>query len=120
MTSSGTGQLHWESLHEGEFHRRLAEWSGLTLVLFAQPGCGACRLAKAALPDWLVGAVQRLVLVDASAQAALAREFDVFHLPALHLYKDGQYHAPVECELTQRAVRAAIGEAAAAPAHEAP
>ena len=119
--STATGPtLGCERLHEGEFHKRLAAQPGLTLVMFAQPGCGACRRAEAVLPGWLAGAVQRLVHVDAAAQAALAREFEVFHLPALHLYKDGQYHAPLNTEMTATAVRAAVAVAAAAPAREAP
>ena len=76
--------------------------------------------AEAFLPGWLAGIVQQCVKVDAQEQAALAREFEVFHLPALHLYLDGRYHAPVLCPLAEAAVRTAVGQVIADPAVEAP
>jgi thioredoxin-like negative regulator of GroEL len=112
--------LAWRSVHEGDFHQTVSQWAGRTLLVFSQPGCGACRVAEASVPAALAGVVQHLVKVDAAAQAALAREFEVFHLPALHLYIDGRYHAPVQCELTADALRAAVARAACAPAVEAP
>jgi thioredoxin-like negative regulator of GroEL len=112
--------LAWRSVHEGDFHQTVSQWAGRTLVLFGQPGCGACRRAEAIVPVALAGVVQQLLKVDAAAQAALAREFEVFHLPALHLYIDGRYHAPLLCELTSDALRAAVARAASAPAAEAP
>jgi thioredoxin 1 len=110
----------WLRLHEGDFHRLIEKLPGRTLLLFSQPGCAACRRAEARLPEWLVGAVQQYVKVDAQEQAALTREFEVFHLPALHLFVDGRYHAPVLCELAAAAVQAALGQAVAGPAVEAP
>jgi thioredoxin-like negative regulator of GroEL len=110
----------WLTLHEGHFHRHVQLLPGRTLVLFSQPGCAACRRAEAFLPGWLAGLVQQCVKVDAQEQAALAREFEVFHLPALHLYLDGRYHAPVLCPLAEAAVRTAVGQVIADPAVEAP
>lgn len=110
----------WLTLHEGDFHRRVQMMPGCMLLLFSQTGCAACRRAEACLPGWLVGVVQQCVKVDAQKQAALAREFEVFHLPALHLFVDGRYHAPVLCELAAAAVQAALGQAVAGPAVEAP
>ena len=77
-------------------------------------------VSEACLPGWLVGVVQQCVKVDAQEQAALAREFEVFHLPALHLYLEGRYHAPILCQLTAVAVRAAVEQAVVDPAVEAP
>lgn len=110
----------WRSVHEGDFHNTVGQWPGRTLLLFGQPGCGACRRAEAVVPAALAGVVQHFVKIDTAAQAALAREFDVFHLPAMHLYIDGRYHAPLHCELTTEALRAAVVRAACAPAAEAP
>jgi thioredoxin-like negative regulator of GroEL len=112
--------LAWRTVHEAEFHQLLARLPERTLVLFGQAGCGACRRAEAVLPAALQGLVQQLIKVDAGEQAALAREFEVFHLPALHLYIDGRYHAPLSSELTAPALRAAVSAAAAAPAVEPP
>lgn len=110
----------WLMLHEGDFHRHIEKLPGHTLLLFSQPGCAACRRAEVCLPEWLAGAVQQYVRVDAQEQAALTREFEVFHLPALHLFVDGCYHAPLLCELAAAAVRSALGQALAGPAVEAP
>ncbi len=110
----------WRTVHEAEFHHLLARLPQRTLVLFGQRGCGACRRAEAVLPAALAGCVQHFIKVDAAEQAALVREFEVFHLPALHLFIDGRYHAPLSCELTEPALRAAVAAAAAAPAVEAP
>ncbi len=112
--------LPWRTVHDAEFHRALACLPGRTLVLFSQPGCGACRRAEALIPVALAASVQHFIKVDAAEQAALAREFEVFHLPALHLFIDGRYHAPLSCELTAGALRDAVAAAAAAPAVEAP
>jgi thioredoxin 1 len=112
--------LAWRSVHEGDFHQTVSQWPGRSLVLFGQPGCAACRRAEAVVPLALAGVVQHLVKIDAAAQAALAREFDVFHLPAMHLFVDGRYHAPLQCELTAEALRGAVARAACAPAVEAP
>lgn len=120
LDAGSVAALAWRGVHEGDFHRTLSRWLGRTLVLFGQPGCGACRLAEALVPAALTGVVQQLVKVDAAAQAALAREFEVFHLPSLHLYVDGRYHAPLQCELTREALRAAVARAVCAPAAEAP
>lgn len=110
----------WRTVHEAEFHRVLARLPDRTLVLFGQAGCSACRRAEAVIPPALVESVQHFVKIDAAEQAALAREFEVFHLPALHLFIDGRYHAPLSCELTTAGLRDAVSAAAAAPAVEAP
>lgn len=42
--------MPWLNLDEFDFHHTLPGLPGLTLVLFGQPGCGACRLWHARLP----------------------------------------------------------------------
>ncbi len=62
----------------------------------------------------------RLFEVDSQRDAALAREFDLFHLPALFLYRHGEYHAPVQCLPRLPELELGIDELLARPAQEAP
>ncbi len=61
-----------------------------------------------------------LFRVDVQTAPALARAFDVFHLPALFLFRDGRYHARLACMVTPAALAEAIDRALAAPAVEEP
>ncbi len=108
-----------EGLDEFDFHARLRDGPGLALVLFSSPTCGGCRraegLLRAAVPPGV-----RLYRVDVQRSLALARAYEVFHLPVLFLFRDGQFHARLDCEITPSALRAAMGEALALPAQEEP
>jgi len=108
-------------LDQFEFHHVLEARRGVSLVIFTGPACGACRALKRALAE----AAERfadlhLYEVDAQAERGLVEEFEVFHLPALFLYRDGRFHSPVHAESTPERLRAAIDTALAAPAQEAP
>jgi thioredoxin-like negative regulator of GroEL len=107
------------TLHDHDYHQRLAATPGLGLVFFSSPECGACRRVEALLPDAAPEAA-RLYKVDAQRDAALARAFDIFHLPDLFLYRDGQFHARLDCAVTPASLGRAIDAALAAPAQEEP
>jgi thioredoxin 1 len=110
----------FETLTEFDFYRTLGQAKGASLVLFGSRGCGACRQAEAVLPGALDGAALHLFKVDVQQSAALAREYEVFHLPALFLFVDGHYHAPVHSPLTPEALRRAVAAALQSPPQEAP
>ena len=112
--------MQFALLTEFDFYRRLAASSGVSLVLFSGPDCGTCRRAEAMLPDALAGAVAHLFKVDAQRSMALAREYEVFHLPALFLFVDGHYHAPLHSALSPAALRQAVAAALQSPSQEAP
>jgi len=110
-----------QQLTQFDFHHRLAETAGLSLVWFSAPACGACRQLKrlfAAQPE----AFSRLQLfeVDAGQEMALTREFEVFHLPAMFLFRDGHYHAPIHAEPRVESLLAAIETALVNAPQEAP
>lgn len=106
-------------LDQFEFHHVLEATPGTSLVLFTAPACGACRRLKQILGD---GALPEVTLfeVDAERDLALMREFDVFHLPALFLYRDGEFHCELKSEAHPRHIAEAIDAALAAPPQEAP
>jgi thioredoxin 1 len=106
-------------LDQSSFHHVLAATPGAGLVLFTAPACGACRRVKGLLAQPLFGDLA-LFEVDAGEEMGLTREFEVFHLPALFLYRDGRYHRPVHAEAAATALRDAVDAALGAPAEEAP
>lgn len=108
-------------LTQFDFHHTLAETRGPAVVCFTAPHCGACKAMRQTLTGLGAGDPElRVFEVDCQADTALAREFDLFHLPALFLYRDGEFHAPLEApprgpELLRR-IRHLLTE----PAREAP
>lgn len=106
-------------LDEFDFHQTLNGLPGLALVLFSSAGCGTCRRVERLLPGGAEPAV-RLFRVDVQQSTGLARQYDVFHLPALFLFKEGRYHARLDCEVTPARLAEAIEGALARPAEEEP
>jgi thioredoxin 1 len=108
-------------LDQFRFHHVLAETPGTALVIFTSEGCGSCSHWKRVLTEYQAGYPDITIFeVDAGHDLALAREFYVFHLPALFLFHDGQFHASVQSEAHPTRLRAAIAHALAQPAQEAP
>lgn len=108
-------------LDQFSFHHTLAETRGDSLVIFTGPACGACRRLKAVLEgSGELFADLNLFEVDAADDLALTREFDVFHLPAMFLFREGEYHCELQGEAQPQRLRAAIEAALAEPAREAP
>jgi thioredoxin-like negative regulator of GroEL len=107
-------------LAEGEFHARLAAASGVSVVLFSAPHCGACRAWKRLLPDALFGLANSLFEVDVSEATGVAHYFGIFHLPTIYLYRDGWFHAELQCEAQPDSIRAAANSLLAAPPQDEP
>jgi thioredoxin-like negative regulator of GroEL len=108
----------YQPLDEFSYHRRLARQAGPALVLFSSPGCGTCRQVERLLPA--AAGELPLFRVDVQKSAGLARQHEVFHLPALFLYRDGHYHARLDCQVTPAVLRQRVAEALAGPAEEEP
>lgn len=108
-------------LDQFNFHHALAETEGSSLVFFTSPACGSCKQLKRMFEQHQdeFGEIQ-LFEVDAQREMALTNEFNVFHLPAMFLYHDGEFHADLHAEPTARAILAAINAALSQPAMEAP
>jgi len=112
---------HLIALDEFNFHPRLTRTPGTALVMFTGAGCNSCRAWKQLLERY--GAQHpdlTMFEVDAGHAQALAREFEVFHLPALFLYRDGQFHGALQCDAHPENLRAAMAELLAAPPQDAP
>lgn len=108
-------------LDQFTFHSTLAEIPGPALVFFSAAACAACRHWKQLLQSYAAEPDAAPVFeVDAGLDQALAREFELFHLPALFLFVNGEYHRPIECSASLPVLRAAIAAALTLPAEEAP
>jgi thioredoxin len=107
-------------LAEGDFHACLAAPPGVAVVLFSAPGCSACRAWKLLLPQALADVAQAFYEVDASEATGVARSFGIFHLPTVYLYRDGQFHAELQCEARRDNIRTAAHSLLAKPAQDEP
>ncbi|MGM0552230.1 MAG: thioredoxin family protein [Pseudomonadota bacterium] len=104
-----------------EFHQHLSDVPGPAVVLFTRQGCGACKAMGRVLADWQAEPdAPALFVVDAETDTALVREFEVFHLPALFVFRDGHYHGRLEAPPHMPLLRAALVECLAADPEEAP
>ncbi|MEW6415473.1 MAG: thioredoxin family protein [Pseudomonadota bacterium] len=115
-----TGPLRFERLGEGDFHARLARTPGVAAVLFSALHCGACRAWQRLLPEALAGIAESLFEVDVGEATGIARHFDIFHLPAIHLYRDGRFHAELQCPAQPATIRETALRLLDAPAQEEP
>ena len=50
----------------------------------------------------------------------MARYFGIFHLPTVYLYRDGQFHAELQCEARRDSIRIAAQGLLAKPAQDEP
>lgn len=112
--------MSWQALDEFGFDAALAATSGVSLVMFGQPHCGACRGWQAQLPLWLADLGVQLWYADVARAQALAHRFELFQLPAFALYRDGQFHAMWQSAFSGQAVQQALAEALAASPQEEP
>ncbi|MGQ7957583.1 thioredoxin [Pseudomonas sp. SP16.1] len=99
--------------------RRLLDLPGTSLLVFTGTGCASCRWARRALPRMSLP-LTHLCWVDAGHNAGLVTRYEVFHLPALFLIRDGQFFGALQSRLTPSDLVAAMGEALRRPAEELP
>src|SRR5512139_1018689 len=107
-------------LSGGDYHARLAASAGIAVVLFSAPNCGACRAWKRLLPQALADVAAAFYEVDVSEATGIARYFGIFHLPTVYLYRDGHFHAELQCEARPEAIRQAAHRLLSAPAQDEP
>jgi len=112
----------FQQLDEYSYHQTLAAAQGIALVMFASQQCGSCRAWRGLLKDYRRhhGGALTLFEVDVAQSQGLAREFDLFHLPALFVYRDGDFHGPLQCEADPQKLHAAVAAALATPAQDPP
>lgn len=99
--------------------RLLLDLPGVSLLVFTSESCASCRWARQILPGMRLP-VERLCWVDAGHNAGLVARYEVFHLPALFLVRDGHFLGALHARLTHSDLLTAMGEAVLRPAEELP
>lgn len=90
--------------------QRLLAMSGVSLVIFTSVGCASCRFAREQLPG-LDLAINRLCWIDAGDNGGLVERYQVFHLPALFVVRDGEFFGAVQSRLTSTGLNEAVCQA---------
>ncbi len=110
-----------ETLDEHVFYSKLAETSGISIAFFTKPGCSSCRAWSHLLAELITIRKDVSVFeVDAEQNMALSHEYELFHLPALFLFVDGEFHRELQSEARLPLLNKAIDVALESPAMEAP
>lgn len=107
--------MPWISLTDVDFHSRMVALPGSSLVVIGTAACGACRVFRSLARGLPEGLVDRVVDVDAERAPGLVDELEVFHLPGLFLWKNGEDWARVQSVARPDALAAAIRAAASGP-----
>ncbi|WP_201191120.1 thioredoxin family protein [Pseudomonas fluorescens] len=99
--------------------QRLLAMSGVSLVVFTSVGCASCRFAREQLPR-LDLQVDRLCWIDAGYNGGLVERYQVFHLPALFVVRDGEFFGALKSRLTAGELNRAVAQALRKTAEELP
>ncbi len=99
--------------------RQLLDLPGVSLLVFTSPGCASCRFARQALPA-LELPVDRLCWIDAGDNGGLVQRYEVFHLPALFVVRDGEFQGALRAPLARRELVEALHQALARIPEELP
>lgn len=90
--------------------QQLLAMNGVSLVIFTSVGCASCRWARQQLPG-LDLAVDRLCWIDAGDNGGVVERYQVFHLPALFVVRDGEFYGALQSRLTRNELNAGVGQA---------
>lgn len=86
-----------QNLTQFDFHHILSHSYGISLVVFTSSYCGACKRIIALLKQYKANDLQ-IYLINAEEEIGLVNEFEVFHLPSLFLYHNGNFHSPLHTQ----------------------
>ena len=90
--------MPYHRLSHFDFHQRVAQTAGTSILFFTNEGCGSCRRWKELLQRYSADNAVTVFEVDAGLDQGLTQEFAVWVLPSLFLFADGRYHAPLQCD----------------------
>lgn len=108
-------------LDEFNFHNAIQQTTGNALVFFTGIHCGSCHHLRKVLEQYQLNYNDLSIFeVDAGVSASLTQAYDVFHLPTMFLFKDGQFHCQLDAEPLPAAIHAAVEKALKQAAKEEP
>ena len=77
--------------HVFDADQRLLTLPGTTLLVFTSTGCSSCRTARKMLPEMQLP-IDQLCWIDAGDNGGLVERYEIFHLPALFVVRDGAFY----------------------------
>lgn len=99
--------------------RQLLDLPGTSLVIFTSIGCASCRYLRRWLPEQALP-LDRLIWIDAGQSQGLVTRYEVFHLPALFVVREGHFFGELSAPLRTEAFIDALAEQLRGPAEELP
>lgn len=91
QTRGGSGSIVANlQLSDLDADRQLLELAGTSLLIFSSIGCASCRHLRDWLPRQALP-VDRLLWLDAGLSQGMVARYEVFHLPALFVVRDGHF-----------------------------
>lgn len=99
--------------------QRLLAMSGVSLVVFTSVGCTSCRWAREQLPKFELP-IDRLCWIDASNNGGVVQRYQVFHLPALFVVRDGEFYGGLHSRLSAAELTVGLHQALKRIAEELP
>jgi thioredoxin 1 len=108
-------------LDEFNFYNTLANTQGISLIFFTGIHCGSCHHLRQILEHYeqVFGNIT-IYEIDAGVSAGLTKSYEVFHLPTMFLFRDGNFHCQLHAEPLPEKIHQAIEEALLKPAGEEP
>ncbi len=102
--------LNQLELSDFDIDQQLLQLPGISLLIFTSVGCASCRYARQHLPD-LALEIDRVCWIDAEENGGAVARYEVFHLPALFVVHDGQFHGALRSPLTRSAMSQGLTQA---------
>lgn len=93
-----------------DIDQQLLALPGTSLLVFTSVGCSSCRWARQQLPGWSLP-VDRVCWVDAGHNGGAVERYRIFHLPALFVVCEGQFHGQLQARLRADDLCVAIKQA---------
>ncbi|CAM3145957.1 thioredoxin [Pseudomonas floridensis] len=97
-------------LSDFDIDHQLLGLGGTSLLIFTSVGCSACRWARQQLPGMELP-VDRLCWIDAQDNGGAVQRYEVFHLPALFVVRDGVFYGGLRAPLTFEGLASALDRA---------
>ncbi|QLG92266.1 thioredoxin [Pseudomonas yamanorum] len=102
-----------------DIDQQLLALPGTSLLVFTSVGCSSCRWARQQLPGWNLS-VDRVCWIDAGHNGGAVARYGVFHLPALFVVCEGQFHGQLQTRLMAHDLDKAVNQALTRTAEELP
>ncbi|MFK9004435.1 YbbN family protein [Pseudomonas pergaminensis] len=102
-----------------DIDQQLLGLPGISLVVFTSRGCSSCRWARQQFPGWPLP-VDRVCWVDAGHNGGAVERYQIFHLPALFVVCEGQFHGQIQTRLTRDDISDAVKQALTRPPEDLP